>query len=151
VALLIAVTIGVGGLFKQLPPGFLPNEDQGAFFTSVRLPDGASTERADAASAKIETTISKIPGVERYFTLGGLDIATGTSNSNVATVITTLKPWDDRTTPIRSSTPYSEALRKGSPGFPRRSLCLRPPANSGTQPDRRIPIHAGRPGRLGHR
>jgi hydrophobe/amphiphile efflux-1 (HAE1) family protein len=88
-----------GGLFKRLPVGFLPNEDQGAFFTSVRLPDGASTQRADLASAKIENRISRIPGVERYFTLGGLDIATGTSNSNVATVITTLKPWDERTTP----------------------------------------------------
>ena len=99
VVALVAVTIVTGGLFKHLPTGFLPNEDQGAFFTSVRLPDGASTDRANAASAKIENVISKIPGVARYFTLGGLDIATGTSNSNVATVITTLEPWDERTTP----------------------------------------------------
>ena len=40
--------------------------------------------------------ISKLPGVDRYFTLGGLDIATQTSNSNVSTVIATLKPWDQR-------------------------------------------------------
>jgi multidrug efflux pump len=99
VVALLAVTVVTGGLFKILPTGFLPSEDQGAFFTSVRLPDGASTDRANAASGKIENIISKVPGVERYFTLGGLDIATGTSNSNVATVITTLKPWDERTTP----------------------------------------------------
>ncbi len=36
-------------LFKTLPNGFLPDEDQGAFFVSVRLPDGASTDRTDAA------------------------------------------------------------------------------------------------------
>jgi multidrug efflux pump subunit AcrB len=35
--------------------------------------------------------------VETYFVLGGLDIATGTANSNVATIISTLKPWDERT------------------------------------------------------
>jgi multidrug efflux pump subunit AcrB len=64
----------------------------------MRLPDGASTDRADAAAQKIEAVISKLPGVDTYFVLGGLDIATGTSNSNVATVIATLKPWEERAT-----------------------------------------------------
>ena len=45
---------------------------------------------------KIEEITSKLPGVNTYFVLGGLDIATGTSNSNVATLIATLKPWDER-------------------------------------------------------
>jgi hydrophobe/amphiphile efflux-1 (HAE1) family protein len=85
-----------GSLFRSLPAGFLPNEDQGAFFVSIRLPDGASTERTDAAVRKIEGIASRLPGVDSYFVLGGLDIATGTSNSNVATLIATLKPWDDR-------------------------------------------------------
>src|SRR3954447_4956051 len=98
IAALLAVTLVTGGVFNRLPKGFLPAEDQGAFFASVRLPDGASTERTDAAVRKIEATIAKIDGVDRYFVLGGLDIATGTANSNVATIITTLKPWDERTT-----------------------------------------------------
>jgi hydrophobe/amphiphile efflux-1 (HAE1) family protein len=34
--------------------------------------------------------------VDKSFVLGGLDIATGTSNSNVATIISTLKPWEER-------------------------------------------------------
>ena len=37
-----------------------------------------------------------MPGVDKYFVLGGLDIATQTSNSNVATIIATLKPFDER-------------------------------------------------------
>jgi hydrophobe/amphiphile efflux-1 (HAE1) family protein len=85
-----------GVLFKTLPTGFLPDEDQGAFFSGVRLPDGASTDRTDAATAKVEKVISKLPGVDKYFVLGGLDIATQTSNSNVATIIATLKPFDER-------------------------------------------------------
>ncbi|MCU1326157.1 MAG: transporter, hydrophobe/amphiphile efflux family, partial [Bryobacterales bacterium] len=99
VAGLVLVVLMTGGLFKLLPTGFLPSEDQGAFFVSMRLPDGASTERTNAASAKVEDVVSKIPGVRTSFTLGGLDIATGTSNSNVATIIATLKPWDERNTP----------------------------------------------------
>src|SRR5450432_1605500 len=94
---LCAVSLLTFGLFKRLPAGFLPNEDQGAFFVSMRLPDGASTDRTDDAARKIEGVIGRLPGVDKYFVLGGLDIATGTSNSNVATVITTLKPWEERT------------------------------------------------------
>jgi hydrophobe/amphiphile efflux-1 (HAE1) family protein len=94
---LLAFTFAAGSLFRSLPAGFLPNEDQGAFFVSVRLPDGASTQRTDAAVRKLEKIMSEMPAVADYFVLGGLDIATGTSNSNVATVIATLKPWDERT------------------------------------------------------
>jgi hydrophobe/amphiphile efflux-1 (HAE1) family protein len=94
---LLLISLLTVGLFKRLPAGFLPNEDQGAFFVSVRLPDGASTDRTNAAASRIEKVISKLPGVDKYFVLGGLDIATGTSNSNVATIISTLKPWEERT------------------------------------------------------
>jgi hydrophobe/amphiphile efflux-1 (HAE1) family protein len=96
VVALLAFSVATGWLFHRLPAGFLPNEDQGAFFVSVRLPDGASTQRTDVATTKIEKVIAGIPGVDRYFVLGGLDIATGTSNSNVATIIATLKPWEER-------------------------------------------------------
>jgi multidrug efflux pump len=88
-----------GSLFRHLPTSFLPDEDQGTIYVTVRLPDAASVERATAATAMAEGIIGKIPGVAATFTLGGLDISTRTSSSNVATVITRLKPWDDRTTP----------------------------------------------------
>jgi multidrug efflux pump len=88
-----------GWLFRQLPTSFLPDEDQGTIYVTVRLPDAASAERADVATHQAEDIISRTPGVAGTFTLGGLDISTRTSSSNVATVITRLKPWDDRTTP----------------------------------------------------
>ncbi|HEY4088825.1 MAG TPA: multidrug efflux RND transporter permease subunit [Bryobacteraceae bacterium] len=87
-----------GSLFKKLPTGFLPDEDQGAFFTGMQLPDGASVDRADAAAKKIEKVVGGIDGVQNAFVLGGLNIATGTTGPNMATIIATLKPWDERTT-----------------------------------------------------
>jgi len=100
-ALALVALLGFWGagawLFHKLPAGFLPDEDQGAFFVSVRLPDGASMERTDSATHKIEDAVAKIPGVApKTFTFGGLDIATGTATSNVSTVIGILKPWDER-------------------------------------------------------
>ncbi len=103
-----------GLLFKRLPAGFLPDEDQGAFFVSVRLPDGASTERTNLATRKIENVISKLPGIDSYFVLGGLDIATQTSNSNVATIICTLKPWEDRKS---AETQLTAILGRAQAGF----------------------------------
>lgn len=88
-----------GWLFKTLPSGFLPDEDQGAFFVSVRLPDGASMARTDAAVRKIENVIRQLKGVAIYFVVGGTDFATQTSSSNVATIIVDLKPWDERKSP----------------------------------------------------
>ena len=38
----------------------------------------------------------QVPGVERYFVIGGQDNSTGTQGSNVATIIAQFKPWDDR-------------------------------------------------------
>ena len=51
---LAAVYIGAGWLFKTLPDGFLPDEDQGVFFAAMRLPDGASIHRDERAAEQIE-------------------------------------------------------------------------------------------------
>ena len=85
-----------GVLFKILPGGFLPDEDQGVFFTAVRLPDGASLERTRGVTNKVEDILRKTPGIQDVTTFGGLDLLTQTNNSNVATVIATLKPWEER-------------------------------------------------------
>jgi len=95
---LLGFWIAAGSLFRHLPTGFLPEEDQGTIFVAVRLPDASSVPRAEAASRKVEDIVRKIPGVSGTFVLGGLDIATRTSSSNVATVIARLTPWDDRKT-----------------------------------------------------
>ncbi len=87
-----------GLLFHALPSGFLPDEDQGVFFTAVRLPDGASLERTRLVTNKVEDILRNTPGVQDVTTFGGLDVLTTTNNSNVATVIATLTPWDQRKT-----------------------------------------------------
>ncbi|MEP7118487.1 MAG: efflux RND transporter permease subunit, partial [Acidobacteriota bacterium] len=85
-----------GRLFQTVPGGFLPDEDQGTIFVSIRLPDGASQERTKEISDAIETLLLSTPGVEAVTTLGGVDRLTQTNNSNVTTVIGLLKPWAER-------------------------------------------------------
>ena len=91
-----AVYVCTGALFKILPGGFLPDEDQGVFISSVRLPDGASVERNLATSKQVEDVLGTTPGIHDKSVIGGLDIPTATNNSNVSTVFATLDPWDER-------------------------------------------------------
>ncbi|MGD0199129.1 MAG: multidrug efflux RND transporter permease subunit [Bryobacteraceae bacterium] len=93
---LLCLWLAAGALFRHLPVSFLPDEDQGTIWVSIRLPDGASVARTDAATRKIENIVGSLPGIAGTFTLGGIDIATRTSSSNVATLIVRLKPWDER-------------------------------------------------------
>ena len=109
---LAVLFLGTGGLFRILPTGFLPAEDQGVFFVAVRLPDGASLERNLRVSEKIEKIVSSTPGVEDMTTFGGFDFITQTNNSNVTTVIGTLKPWEER----RTKELQFDVHRRGRPG-----------------------------------
>ncbi|MDP8990940.1 MAG: multidrug efflux RND transporter permease subunit [Acidobacteriota bacterium] len=95
-AVLGAFFVCAGALFRQLPSGFLPDEDQGVVLCSIRLPDGASVERTRRVTEQIDTILRSIPGVTDATVLGGTDIATGTVNSNVATIFATLAPWEKR-------------------------------------------------------
>jgi hydrophobe/amphiphile efflux-1 (HAE1) family protein len=96
---LVAFFVLTGGLFRILPTGFLPDEDQGVIFMVVRLPDGAALERTQAVTDKIQEQMLAIDGIENTTVLGGLDLTSQTQNPNVATVILTLKPWDERHAP----------------------------------------------------
>jgi hydrophobe/amphiphile efflux-1 (HAE1) family protein len=93
---LVACYVIAGGLFRAVPGGFLPDEDQGVVFVAVRLPDGAALERTREVAAQVEEILLATPGVEAATTLGGLDRLTNTNNSNVTTVIALLKNWDER-------------------------------------------------------
>jgi len=93
---LLCFWLFAGALFRHLPTGFLPDEDQGTILAAIRLPDGASVERADAATRKIEQLVSRTPGVAGTMTLGGTDITTRTNSSNVATLVIRLNHWDER-------------------------------------------------------
>ncbi len=84
-------------LFRAVPTGFLPDEDQGYFITSFQLPDGASLERTDQVAREIERILMDTPGVIGMNLFGGFDALTGTFPPNFGSVFATLAPWDERT------------------------------------------------------
>ena len=83
-------------IFGALPSGFVPDEDQGAFFVSVQLPDASSLERTRLVCDKINEVLAKTDTVEAYMTVAGFNILQGVASSNNALVLVTLKDWDQR-------------------------------------------------------
>jgi hydrophobe/amphiphile efflux-1 (HAE1) family protein len=80
----------------RTPTGFLPEEDQGAFFITVQLPEGASVSRTGEAAARVEALLKSMPQVRNVFTVVGYSIIDGVSESNTALVVPILKPFADR-------------------------------------------------------
>jgi len=94
---LIAVfALGVWGLSRHTPTGFLPEEDQGAFFLAVQLPDGASVARASATTREVEGILAKMPEVEHTLSIIGFSLLDYVSEPNAAFMVARLKPFADR-------------------------------------------------------
>jgi hydrophobe/amphiphile efflux-1 (HAE1) family protein len=95
--LVIAFGFGVFGLMRMTPTGFLPEEDQGAFFINVQLPDGASVNRTSDTVRQVEAILKAIPQVQDTMAIIGFSLLDSYSASNNAFIIAKLRPFADRT------------------------------------------------------
>jgi hydrophobe/amphiphile efflux-1 (HAE1) family protein len=82
--------------FKNVPLGFIPQQDQGYLIAAVQLPDAASIDRTDAVLAKMEAMGQKVPGVLGTFSITGFNLLTGTNQTNTGTMFLPLKSSDER-------------------------------------------------------
>ncbi len=126
-ACLAGLWFGAGSLLMSLPSGFVPNEDQGYFFSVFTLPDGASMERTEQLMKRVEADLKTIPGVEEVLTTGGLNLLTNTYTSNNASVITMLKPWEERKGKEEQLKPILQAAQRKFAGYPEALALVFPP------------------------
>ncbi len=95
--LVLIVAAAAGGMARITPTSFLPEEDQGAFFINIQLPDGASVARTSAATRQVEAIVHHMPQVDGAFSVIGFSILDSSSEPNAAFVVAKLKPFADRT------------------------------------------------------
>src|SRR5437764_2241991 len=93
----VVVAAGSLGLFKITPQGFLPSEDQGAFFAAMRLPEGASVNRTEELVAQVEDIVRPIPGVQGVISVVGFNFIDSVAASNQAFFVVRLTPYEERT------------------------------------------------------
>lgn len=95
--ILVGVVAGVVfTMFKVLPDGFLPEEDQGFVMTSVSLPDAASVERTQQAVAEASAIIAAQPYTESVTSASGFNMLSGVASSNSAILFVELKDFSKR-------------------------------------------------------
>ena len=94
-----ALLVGAGKLMTEVPTGFVPSEDRGAFFVDMRLQDAASLQRTAAVMGRVETILMETEGVESVMSIGGYSLLSGSVLPNSAFLIAKLSDWSEREDP----------------------------------------------------
>ena len=98
--LAIPITIAIGfGIYTaslRTPQGFLPQEDQGAFFIQMQLPQGASVARTRAVVEQVEGILRQNSAIENTLAIVGFSLIDGGAQSNAAFMVARMKPFADR-------------------------------------------------------
>ncbi|QJR12131.1 Efflux pump membrane transporter BepE [Usitatibacter rugosus] len=90
-------------LFKHVPGGLVPDEDQGYIMMASIMPDAASFSRADATIRGAEAVIGKFPETKYIIALPGYDLLSSTIRPNAGAMFITLKDWEERKGPGQDS------------------------------------------------
>ncbi len=93
---LIIFAFAIVSVNKNLPAGFIPNEDQGMIYAIIQTPPGATLERTNGISRDLQKIAEEIEGVQSVSSLAGYEILTEGRGSNAGTCIINLKDWSDR-------------------------------------------------------
>jgi len=95
--LAFAAILGIDALlFRTVPGGFVPPEDQGYIIGSLTLPDGATLQRTQEMGATVQKILLGHPAVEHVFVVNGFDVIAGATKTNAATIFIPLRLWDER-------------------------------------------------------
>lgn len=93
---LIAFALGIVGVNKVLPMGFIPNEDQGQIYAIIQTPPGTTLERTNAVSLELEKIAKECDAVKSVTAMAGYEILSEGRGSNAGTCLINLKDWNQR-------------------------------------------------------
>ncbi len=109
---LLAFLLCIGGtvmLFRAAPTGFIPDEDQGYLIISIQGPEGMSLAQTEKVLAEAEAILQEQPEVRAMFAIGGFSMQG--SGPNMATIFSSLTPWEERKGKNQSVAAMVERLR----------------------------------------
>ena len=95
-AMLAAFGFGIFAVNKDLPSGFVPNEDQGMIYAIIQTPPGSTLERTNEVARTLQGIAEKVEGIESVSSLAGYEVLTEGRGSNAGTCLIQLKDWSER-------------------------------------------------------
>jgi len=81
-------------VFRHVPQGFVPTEDQGYLIVAVQAPSGASLDYTRQIGQQVTNITKNIPEVLGTFAVAGFSFGGATANSGL--VFLTLQPYEKR-------------------------------------------------------
>src|SRR5690554_2139594 len=90
----LALLVGLGWAFMQLPSSFLPNEDQGFVIVDIQGPPESSSGRTQEIVKEVEQIFAGEEAVDRMVVVSGFSFSGAGDNAGLAFV--TLKDWSER-------------------------------------------------------
>ncbi len=111
-AMLLLFGLGIAGLNKVVPGGFVPNEDQGMIYAIIQTPPGTTLERTNDVSRELQDIAKKVDGVDSVSSLAGYEILTEGRGSNAGTCLINLKGWSHRSRSVAQIIEELEAKAK---------------------------------------
>jgi HAE1 family hydrophobic/amphiphilic exporter-1 len=98
-SIFVAVVLGViVALWRVIPTGFLPEEDQGYIMVMVNLPEASSLHRTEQVMTEVDRLVSKHDAVLYTAGASGFDMITGIQSSSNGIIFVALKDFDERRT-----------------------------------------------------
>lgn len=95
----LAVLAAIGALFRIIPGGLVPNEDQGSLLMAYNMPPAASLSRTKAFTDKVSAEVRDDPQVEDILTINGFNMLSSTQNTYSGISFIVLKDWELRKQP----------------------------------------------------
>jgi len=126
--ILIVFVLGVVGVGKVLPAGFIPSEDQGQVYAIIQTPPGTTLERTNEISRKLQMLAKQVDGVASVTSLAGYEILTEGRGSNAGTCLINLKDWSEREHSVKE---IVKELEEKSKNLPATIEYFEPPAVPG--------------------
>lgn len=108
-ALFAACVGGTALLFRQVPSGFIPDEDQGWFIVAINGPDGTSLDRTGKVLGRVNDVLRAQKEVASVFGVGGFSF--GGSGPNRGMMFVSMTPWKERPGPEHSAAAVVDRLR----------------------------------------
>ena len=93
---LVVIIVGIVVLWRLLPSGFLPNEDQGYLMVAVNTPDSSSLQVTERAMTQVDAIVTSHPEVEGSAIVAGFNMLAGTATTNSGVIFVRLKPYNER-------------------------------------------------------
>jgi HAE1 family hydrophobic/amphiphilic exporter-1 len=81
-------------VYRKVPSGFVPQEDQGMAMILIQAPEGASVDYTTGIIKQVEGILAQVPEIQGAFAVTGFSFAG--SGPNRGMMFISLKPYDER-------------------------------------------------------